>query len=461
MKLRGNKLKQLRFDPSGSFMDRGKGVGGCVNPDEYRQVAKGLEKIRDDLIRDASASHPDTSFYYRPKELLEEYGRDRFKSQLATLFKVANCFHVSVDRVVVVNSNGSELGARTFLDGCCQPFWNELSRGARGSKPRIYFDGSNLDNDATQGLLRLLGATQGRIATSVEDAWGLVVIGNSRECDDLPPATLPFLRALETSCGGDVSKIRQRFIAVTGTKGKLRHLVDGFECTNLFPFPNGVHAESGVAFSPFSIIGLLPAALLGVNVIELLVGAVAMNDHFEKASAQENIILQSVAVNYLLSKHHNFKSRIMSIWNSPLASIAFWYQHLVSSLPDHEKIFGPPTLFLNTLANSPYGSKLNQTIGDRVFHNILVEDYRFDHLDPNHPNLNPTNVYNHLNDAENRFPGELLAAVEEANQIRQSMGYLTTTLWIPRIDELHLGQLLQMLMLTTTLEHRLIEIDQR
>ena len=64
-----------------------------------------------------------------------------------------------VDRVVVLGIGGSYMGARALFEACCHPYHNELSRPARGGRPRIYFEGNNVDNDAVP---RAAGPARGR-----------------------------------------------------------------------------------------------------------------------------------------------------------------------------------------------------------------------------------------------------------------------------------------------------------
>ncbi len=109
---------------------------------------------------------------YSPRRLFGEYEKDRHGSELGRLFKLATNMHKKVDRVVVLGIGGSYMGARALMEGCCQPYWNELSRGDRGSRPRLYFEGNNVDNDATQGLLHLLGADKKQVASGEADRWG-------------------------------------------------------------------------------------------------------------------------------------------------------------------------------------------------------------------------------------------------------------------------------------------------
>ena len=59
---------------------------------------------------------------------------------------------------------------RALLEACCHPYHNELSREARKGRPRIYFEGNNVDNDAVAGLLDVLAG---------DDRWAIVVISKS------------------------------------------------------------------------------------------------------------------------------------------------------------------------------------------------------------------------------------------------------------------------------------------
>ena len=66
----------------------------------------------------------------------------------------------------------------------------------------------------------------------------------------------------------------------------------------MFPVPDGV----GGRFSVLSAVGLLPAALLGLDIEKLLRGAAAMNEHFRKNPPDKNIVLQYVGVCHLMEE---------------------------------------------------------------------------------------------------------------------------------------------------------------
>jgi glucose-6-phosphate isomerase len=459
MKLRKNTLEPLRFDPSGAFLEK----YGVAKTD-VDKLAKELEKVRDAMIGPEldmlagkqptpEAMQPlDVGFFPMPKRLLEEYEKDRQGSELGRLFKVANRVQASADRVVVLGIGGSYMGARALMDGCCQPFWNELSRGQRGSKPRMYFEGNNVDNDATQGLLYLLGAHEGKVAKDEHERWGLVVISKSGGTLETAAALRQFLAALETSCGGDATKVRDLLIPVTGAGGKLDKMSKELGCQEMFPVPDGVGGRCSI----LSGVGLVPAALLGINVIELLQGAVAMNDHFTKAPAAENIVLQHVAVNHLLEKQRGINIRVMSVWSKALESVGLWYDQLsAESLGKNELGFTPLTT-VNTRDLHSRHQQHQQGKRDKVFNNIIVDDYRFDDLpigarNSDHDSLNEI--------ADKTLPEVMRAAVQGTNEALLSDGRPYTNLYLPRVDELHLGQLFQMLMIATAVEGRLMGIN--
>jgi glucose-6-phosphate isomerase len=459
MKLRKNTMEQLRFDPSGAFNEK---FG--VSKAEVDKLAKELEAVRDAMVGPElemlagkqpipEAMQPlDVGFYTLPKRLLDEYEKDRQGSELGRLFKVANRIQASADRVVVLGIGGSYMGARALMEGCCEPYWNELSRGRRGSKPRLYFEGNNVDNDATQGLLHLLGAHEKKVAKDETERWALVVISKSGGTLETAAAFRQFLAALESSCGGDKSKVASLLVPVTGEGGKLHKMAQELGCSEMFPVPDGVGGRCSV----LSAVGLVPAALLGINVIELLQGATAMNDHFASAGGADNIVLQHVAVNHLLEKKRGINIRVMSVWSKALESVGLWYDQLSAESLGKDEIGFTPLTTVNTRDLHSRHQQHQQGKRDKVFNNVIVDEYRFDDLpigrrDSDHDSLNEI--------ANKTLPQVMSAAVQGTNEALQADGRPFTNLFLPRVDELHLGQLMQMLMIATAVEGRLMGIN--
>ena len=90
----------------------------------------------------------DAAFFDLPERLLGEE-----RPLLDRIIAAGDRLAKEVDRVVVLGIGGSYMGARALIEACCHPYHNEISRQRRGGRPRIYFEGNNVDNDAVQGLL--------------------------------------------------------------------------------------------------------------------------------------------------------------------------------------------------------------------------------------------------------------------------------------------------------------------
>ena len=104
----------------------------------------------------AGAEPLDPAFIDLPERLLADYGTNRPESELFSILQTARRLREAVDRVVVLGIGGSYMGTRALFESCCHPFHNELSRAERGGRPRLSFEGFNIDNDSAQGLLDVL-----------------------------------------------------------------------------------------------------------------------------------------------------------------------------------------------------------------------------------------------------------------------------------------------------------------
>ena len=449
----------LRFDPAGAFLaDTG------IDPSDIAEVAPQLERLRDEIcdidVKMLAGEIPtpdtklplDAGFYLLPERLLADYQADRQGSELARILSATKKLMSEVDRVVVLGIGGSYMGARALMDACCQPYFNELSRGDRGSRPRVYFEGNNVDNDASQGLLHLLGAHRGQPAASVEESWGIVVISKSGGTLETASAFRQYLSGLEKSCGGSLEKVRQRVIPVTGASGKLHRFASELGCADIFPVPDGV----GGRFSVLSAVGLVPAAILGLNIMKLLEGAQAMNEHFRSAKAAENLVLQYTAVNHLMEVKRGATIRLLSTWSKSLESAGMWYDQLLAeSLGKHLKGATPLTT-VNTRDLHSRHQQHQEGRRDKIVNNVIVEECRFDPL----PVGQRASDVDELNDLSQRtLPDILGAAIEGTNQALRDDARPTTNLVMPRVDEFHMGQYFQLLMLATVVEGRLLGIN--
>ena len=450
MKLRRNSMSPLRFDRTGALNPN------CgVDSEQINATTLQLAKIRDEMMSGALDLNAGNAFVRGPDELLASYAADRRGSVLGRLFKRASYMHTIVDRVVMLGSGGCCTGAKAILESCCQPFWNELSRADRGSKPRIYFGGNSFDNDSMQGLLHLLDAHKGKPASSEFERWALVVIDKNGDTPETSSALRQFLAALQSSTGLDREKLVELFVPVTGQNSRLHEMVTQIGSTDIYPIPEGVNDP----FSVLSVAGLVPAAMLGVNVIELLQGAVAMTEHFATAPPQENVVLQYAATNHLLEKQRGLAVRVLRLWSKALEPFGFWYDQLVSESLGKElagvaqiSMVKTSDLFSRHQQHRHAHRHANR---DTAVNNIIVEEVRFDALP----------VQKGENDVDFKFgvsqetlPEALKRVIAAANEELKLAGRPSTTLLVPRVDELHMGQLFQMMMLATVVDGRFMGV---
>ena len=177
-------MSLLRFDPSGS-LDPDFGI----TQDQIDGLVETLDSLRQEMVVTDRQQYEggnipdekqplDARFFWLPEQQLAAYESDRQGSELGRIFRVANGMHDEIDAVVVLGIGGSYMGARAMMEACCDPYHNELSRGARGSKPRLYFEGNNVDNDASAALLCRLAAG-GYGDSEAEKRFAIVVISKS------------------------------------------------------------------------------------------------------------------------------------------------------------------------------------------------------------------------------------------------------------------------------------------
>jgi len=444
----------IRFDFSGAMINK---TG--VTREELEALGGALDAARQRTFDDLDVWHTgepqtetlDAAFIDLPDRLLAEYEEKRGASELSRLLATANRLAETVDRAVVLGIGGSYMGARALLEACCHPYHNDLPRAERGGRPRMAFEGNNVDNDASQGLLDLLG--RGKVSTSVDDAWAIVVISKSGGTLETAAAMRQFTAALSDSCGGDAQKVAQRIVPVTGESGKLKDLSTALGCPDVFSVPEGV----GGRFSILSAVGLLPAAILGLDVVQLLRGAVAMTKRTREAPLGDNPVLDYVAVGHLMEKKHAATIRVMSTWGKSLEAAGLWYDQLLAeSLAKSEQTGATPLTAVNTRDLHSRGQQHQEGRRDKLITNLIVDSWRRDPLPIGHSKNNQ----DQLNDlAEKTLPEVMTAAVTGTNQAYAEADRPTTDLHLPGLDEYSLGQFFQMMMLATVVEGRLIGVN--
>ncbi len=446
-----SQITPIRFEFDGAFVEK----YGLTN-EELRSLDESLNNARHEMLNvdlqlfagngetPAEKQPLDAGFMELPERLLDAYQTDRANSELHQILETAKRIRESVDRVVVLGIGGSYMGARALMESCCEPYFNELPKSARGGRPRMYFGGYNVDNDTTQGLLNLLNHANS------EEKWAIVVISKSGGTLETAAALRQFIQAFVSKFGHE--HLATHLIPVTGESGKLASLADAIGCTDRFLVPDGV----GGRFSILSPVGLLPAAILGIDIVTMLTAAGAMNDHFRLSEPGNNVVLDYVGVNHLLEDKRGCRTRILSPWSNSLESVGLWYDQLLAESLGKKELGALPLTVVNTRDLHSRNQQHQEGRRDKVINNIVVENWRYDSVP-----IGKTGWNDDLLDeiAEKTLPDIMTAAILGTNKAYQDDSRPTTNIVLPACNEAALGQFFQMMMLATVLEGRMMGIN--
>ena len=190
--------------------------------------------------------------------------RDYDKAEYQRIQAAARKIQSDSKALVVIGIGGSYLGARAVIELVSSNNYNLKKKDT----PNIYFTGNGLSGDSMQEVMDLIG----------DDDFSVNVISKSGTTTEPAVAFRFFREALEKKYGRDGAK--GRIYATTDkARGALKSLAneEGWES---FVVPDGV----GGRYSVLTAVGLLPIAVAGIDIEELMGGAAKMMKVCETAS---------------------------------------------------------------------------------------------------------------------------------------------------------------------------------
>lgn len=395
----------------------------------------------------------DAGFIDLPQKLLDQHRRQGDASALGRILKVAGRMREEVDRAIIVGIGGSYLGARAIFEALRSAYHNDLPPKDRPGCPRIYFEGNNADNDGLAELLQMLQITC--VDPDIRDErWGAVVISKSGGTLETAVAYRAIRRELAEFYGTHSPKAKNLVVPITGTTGKLRALclADGYPEENILTIPD----EVGGRFSVFTAAGLFPAAVMNLDIRALLLGAATMTRRFLEEPFDRNPVLQYAAVNYLLYTECKKPIRVMSIWSKKLEALGLWYDQLLAESLGKQGMGATPLHAVQTRDLHSRGQQLQDGARDKFVNNLVVKapvqpPITVGMSDRNEDELNQFN--------RRSLPDIMSAALRGTNQAYFDAARPTADLLVPMLSEHVMGQLMQMLMLATVVEGRLLGVN--
>jgi glucose-6-phosphate isomerase len=238
------------------------------------------------------------------------YGLGNQPQAVQQITRFAEGLGQAFDHILVLGIGGSALGARALLNALRRPGWNELDDEGRDFFPRL----TVLDNvDPTSVAEALRRIDPRRVLVNV--------ISKSGGTAETMAQYLVVRSWLEEALGPAAS--RHLVFTTDPAKGALREIAqqDGIAALEVPP-------DVGGRFSVLSPVGLLPAALVGIDIEALLAGARQALARAENDDLRQNAPALYAALHWAADTTLGARIHVVMPYTDRLREFAEWYRQL-------------------------------------------------------------------------------------------------------------------------------------
>ena len=348
------------------------------------------------------------------------------------------------DDVIILGLGGSALGGKAVCEALLPPYWNFLSKEQRNNYPRIFFL-DNIDPDQMSALLKIVDLKKTLIN----------VITKSGSTAEVMAQYMVLKNLLEKELGDDY---RKNVIATTDINtGILKQLSDQ-EGYKTFYIPDDVNG----GFSVFSAVGLLPFALVGINIEEITQGVKDMDLALKNTDINCNIAAQNALIHYLMDTKKNKKISVMMPYSNRLRFVADWYcqlwaESLGKEVDKDNKVVHTGQTPVKAIGVTDQHSQIqlyNEGPNDKIINFLRVKEFDSSIEIPN------IFEYTGLSYLCGKTINKLFHA-EADSTMASLIDYQrpNVTITIPKITPYYLGQLLYMFEVQTAITGALYNID--
>ncbi len=348
------------------------------------------------------------------------------------------------ENILVLGIGGSALGGMAVCEALLKPYWNILTDEQRNKFPKIFFL-DNIDPDQMQGLLDVLDLKK----TLVN------VITKSGSTAETMSQFMILKNKLQEELGDDY---RKHIVATTDrTTGILRQ-ISNEEGYKTFVIPDDV----GGRFSVFSAVGLLPLALVGIDIEEIMQGVKDMDLALKNTDIRHNIAAQNALIHYLLDTQKGKNLAVMMPYSSRLKYVSDWFVQLwAESLGKNKNLDGEPVCVgptpIKALGATDQHSQIqlyNEGPNDKIVTFVRVKEFD--------KTLDIPKIFEYtgIGYLGGKTINELLNAEADATKVTL-VDYQrpNVTITIDKISPYNIGQLLYMLEVQTAIAGALYNIN--
>lgn len=345
--------------------------------------------------------------------------------------------------VLLLGIGGSALGPVALRTALRAPGWNQLDEKARGGAPRLHV----LDNVDPATIAALLDRL---------DLGGTLVIVTSKSGGTAETMSqyLVVRERLHTTLGREA--LSRHLVFVTDpAKGALRPIAaaEGIPALDIPPSVGG-------RFSVLSPVGLLPAALIGIDVRAMLEGAGEMARRCDTPELAANPAGIFAALQYLADTGNDRPIQVLMPYSDALRDFAAWFvqlwaESLGKQRADGQHVGPTPIAALGATDQHSQVQLFMEGPADKTVTFIAVREHPRDvdipALHANVPELAYLGGHSlaELIDIEQRATAGALARRGRPNM----------TLTMDRVDAAHVGALIMLLEYATALAGELYGID--
>ena len=316
------------------------------------------------------------------------------------------------ENILVLGIGGSALGGQAVTEALLKPFWNLLTPEQRDGLPRIFFL-DNIDPDTISGLLNVIDLKK----TLVN------VITKSGSTAETMSQFMIVKNILEQELGADY---RKNIVSV------------------------------------FSAVGLLPFALVGIDIDEIVNGIKDMDLALKNTDINENIAAQNALIHYLMDTKKGKNLSVMMPYSSRLKYVSDWYVQLWAESLGKNKDnngndvnVGPtPIKALGATDQHSQIQLYNEGPNNKIINFIRVEE--FDNT------LEIPNIFEYtgIGYLGGKTINQLINAEADSTRVALS-DYCrpTVTITLPKVNGYYIGQLLYMFEVQTAIAGELYNIN--
>jgi glucose-6-phosphate isomerase len=279
----------------------------------FRDALDGEHGLARERVTELAARFPSVQAEVRRRGAAGEYGFFKLVDQGPTVRAIrtfAEGLGQAHDHVLVLGIGGSALGTKALLNALRPPAWNELDDEGREFFPRLTI----LENvDPTSVAAALDRIDPRRVLVNV--------ISKSGGTAETMAQYLVVRAWLEQALGSAAH--RHLVFTTDPARGALRELAQRDRIATL-----DVPPDVGGRFSVLSPVGLLPAALVGIDIEGLLQGARRALERSKADDLLQNPAALYAALHWEADRAHGAGIHVLMPYTDRLREFAEWYRQL-------------------------------------------------------------------------------------------------------------------------------------